>query len=354
MTPEVRVLDAREDVLRSDLLGRVPDALVYASPEFGRFLAAVAPGDGLCLAAFDGGVLRGVLPVFRARHSELGEVLNSLPWFGSHGGCTLADPADDATRRALLAAYAELASSPTVVASTLIASPAEEPARERYRELLEPRFTDGRIGQITPLPDPGGELDERLMATFRSKTRNLVRKSLRQGFTLDDRGDAGAWDFLYATHCENMQAIGGAPKPRSHFDAMRETLPADWLRLSVARLEGEAVAAMLLVRFQRTVEYVTPVIRVAHRPRQPLSFLIWHGMLASARDGFRWWNWGGTWRSQESLHHFKAGWGAVDRPYSYYVRVPASGLERLRAELPRYRDAFPFYYLAPYDALEGP
>ena len=109
-----------------------------------------------------------------------------------------------------------------------------------------------------------------------------------------------------------MSAIGGRAKPWGHFAAMRELIPAAWRQLFVTRLDGEPVSAMLLFRFNQTVDNITPVIRHEFRSRQPLSFAIWHAMLDAVRSGFRWWNWGGTWETQQSLHHFKRGWGAAE------------------------------------------
>lgn len=360
MTLCVRELQGEDLPARRALLERAPDAMVYASPEFAAFLAEIVPGRAVCLGAFDGDELRGLLPYFVARDPALGSVVNSLPWYGSHGGCTLADPGDESARSALLEAYAGVAREPDTALATLIATPHEEARRERYARLLGPDLEDGRVGQVSALPassacgageDGAAELEERLLRSFGQKTRNLVRKSLKQGFTVREADDDAAWAFLVRVHAENMAAIGGRAKPASHFEALRSRLPAAWRRLLLALQGDEPVAALLLLHFRETVEYLTPVVRVEHRSAQPLSFLIFHAMRDAARAGLRWWNWGGTWASQRSLHHFKAGWGALDRPYGYFVHARRGALDALRADLPRWQAAFPWYYLAPFDAL---
>jgi hypothetical protein len=326
--------------------------LIYASLEYRDFLVGAVPGEPIYLIARHAGETVGGLPCFRARAGGLGSVINSLPWYGSHGGCILAPDAPYGTREALLSAYAGIATAPEVLSATLILSPFEEQRVDCYRAALRPRVEDSRIGQITELAEGGDGVEERLMATISQKTRNLVRKSLRQGFERGLEDSDAAWDFLYRTHVQNLQAIGGKAKPRSHFEALRQCLPADWREVSVATLDGEPVAALLTLYFNRTVEYFTPVIRHDYRSSQPLSFLIWHGMLDAIDRGMRWWNWGGTWIGQKSLHHFKAGWGALDHPYSYMMVASPDAVETMRRHRANLGSAFPFYYTYPYALLD--
>jgi hypothetical protein len=350
---EVAELAPGDEAAYRALVESDPHALVYATLEFRDFLAAAVGGAPAYLVARRHGDLVGALPAFERTAPGEGTVLNSLPWYGSHGGCVLAPGAGDDVRRALLERFRAAADRPGVLSATMILTAAETAHEAVYADVVEPRARDARIGQVTAIPGAGEGLERELERALRQKTRNLVRKALRQGFEEDVSDDDWAWDYLHATHELNLAAIGGRAKPRAHFDALRAHVPAAWRRLSVARLDGVPVAALLLVRFNRTVEYLTPVIDHEHRPRQPLSFLIWHALLDSARAGCRWWNWGGTWAAQDSLHHFKAGWGAEDRPYSYLIRAREEGVARLRVAGGRAADAFPFYYLYPHALLDA-
>jgi len=179
-----------------------------------------------------------------------------------------------------------------------------------------------------------------------------VRKALKQGFQLVISDEEWAWQFLHKTHTENLRSIGGIPKPWEHFAAIRQNIPWEWRNIFVALLDGKPVAALLMLYFNQTAEYVTPVIMQEHRSSQPLSFLIWHAMLHATANGFRWWNWGGTWDSQKSLHHFKAGWGAEDYPYSYFISLKPASLVLMKSDLNDLRSAFPYYYLLPFFMVE--
>ena len=345
MQPTARPLAPGDAAAYDELVWADPDAMVYATLAWRDFLAAAAGGKPRYLVLEDERGLAGALPALALTAAE-GTVVNSLPWYGSHGGCILRDRGSADVRERLLAAFAA-ALPDDLVSCTVVLTPAESAHADTYATALRSTAEDARIGQVTDLPGPDGA-EAALEQNFQQKTRNLVRKARRQGFERVVTDEEWAWDFLVATHEANIRAIGGLPKPRSHFDALRRTLPAEWLRLSVALDASRPVAALLLVRFARTVEYLTPVIVHDARPRQPLSFLIWEEMLAAVADGFARWNWGGTWIGQQSLHHFKAGFGARDLPYRYVVTAPQAWAERLPADARALAPSFPYYYVCPY------
>ncbi len=295
--------------------------------------------------------IAGVLPYFKTDHHEFGTVINSLPWYGSHGGCNLKDGSDNEVRKALLNEFKSIVDTPEVLSSTIIVTPFENGFIQQYIDVLKTEIFDQRMGQINILPEPGQDIANRLMMTFKQKTRNLVRKSLKQGFTLEVTDADWAWQFLQEVHAENMSAIDAEPKPRSHFDAVRKKFLIHQRKLFVARLDNTATAALLLLYFNNTVEYFIPVIKKDYRSFQPLSFLIYHAMLDAVEKGFRWWNWGGTWISQNSLNHFKRGWGALDAPYTYLVNAHPGAVDTIKQHIKKIAQSFPFYYVFPFNLL---
>lgn len=326
-------------------------SLIYASSEYANYLTRAVGGECTCLLALENDAIVGSLSYFRKMHPEFGVIINSLPWYGSHGGCVLADDSRDDVRRALLDAYMQEVNAPGIFTATMILTPFEEKSKSVYESVIKPNFTDGRIGQITVLPENGVDIGSRLIMSLDPRKRRAVRKALKQGFSFHEADDEESWRFLFETHRENIAAIGGRAKPWEHFQAMRSTIPPGMRRLFVATDGNKPVAAVLLLYFNKTVEYITPVILHDYRSRQPLSFLIYNAMLDAIGRGFRWWNWGGTWKTQESLYHFKAGWGAVDMPYSYLINASEKAVSTLKERREEIVSAFPYYYVFPFDLL---
>lgn len=353
MKTSIDYLAANETAAYTAFLKRGRDNLLYAAPEFLAFLRAATGSHVEVLTARSGGEIVGALPYAVCDHPGLGRIVNSLPWWGSHGGVALDRTAHAASdiRTTLLGAFAERVEQLNPLSAVIILPPAEEAFRDAYLALPGFAAIDSRTGQMTPLPPTGPAFEADLIASFSQKTRNLVRKALKQGFDERVADDDPAWDFLVSTHEANINTLGGRAKPRAHFDALRMTIPPSMRRLSLA-MDGETpVAALLCVTFNGTVEYLTPVVRVEHRARQPLSMLIWRGMEAAALAGARAWNWGGTWHTQTSLRHFKAGFGAREMPYSYVVKASQQARALFAARKSELGTLFPYFYTYPYDQL---
>lgn len=325
---------------------------VYFMPAFWRFLESVAGGRVGVLVALRGAQPVGWLPYLAAEIKGGRHVVNSLPWFGSLGGCFLFDRSDQEARDALLRAYADTLRALEVLVAVTILPPEESKYADVYCDALGSCGIERRRGQMSYLPHSGGGSDELLLDAYRGRTRRMVRKAQRQGYEIiDGRELDWAWDFLAETHHANMAAIGGRAKSRQHFAALRK-MPPGLVGLTVACENGDPAAALLLLYGGSQVEYCIPAIADAHRSRQPLSLLIHDAMKMAAERGYLLWNWGGTHFTQESLHHFKAGWGASDYFYEYLLTYKREELSVIREGMGQMAAAYPYYYIFPFSSLE--
>jgi hypothetical protein len=330
----------------------VPGSLFYASDRYRRLLEEFTGGeDHYLLAVNPDGRILAALPGFLSVPGPLGPVLNSLPFFGSHGGVLAADAsvADEAFC-GIVAEYLALAERCAAAAANIIGLPDESGERmAAYEHVFRPDLFDSRIGQITLLPASEAELHAALSSRFHLMVRRAVSKAGRLGVTVCRTGASGL-PFLAEVHTENISALRGVVKPRRFFDLVARHFEdeRDYC-VYTAYLDGQPIAALLLFYYNGTVEYFTPAIREAYRSLQPLSLVIFTAMQEAVRMGYRRWNWGGTWHTQDGVYAFKKRWDAHDYPYHYYVRV-------LRPELLACRpqdltDSYPYYYSVPFSAL---
>lgn len=275
-----------------------------------------------------------------AMDGPMGTVLNSLPFYGSNGALI---GEDQAARAELLVAYRKMVQAPGMAASTLI----ENPLAPGGADGLAYDLTDDRIGQLTPLP-PAADHEAILMRSFHYKTRNMVRKAEKLGVEVIIDNDA--IPFLLSVHEENMREIGGLAKSKRFFDALpRHFRPNKDYRLYVATLKDEPVAAVLVFFYNQTAEYYTPVVRKEYRYSQALSAAIFRAMCDAADQGYAWWNWGGTWLSQDGVYRFKSRWGTRDLPYRYFTSVYNPAM--LKAEPAELLAAYPSFFTVPFSAL---
>jgi hypothetical protein len=330
--------------------------MIYASLKYRTFLQRILPdSEPVYLAAHDGPRMLGALPAFIRRNAKYGNVLNSLPFYGSPGGVIVSPDTPNAgeVKRALLREFQSLAGRERAAASTIISSPLD-PDSEFYAVNAQHTVRDERIGQITYLPvhvSDGDELRAALMEGFHQKTRNSIRKAEKSGVLVSHSDSLDALRQLAAIHRENIEALRGIAKPVDVFLSIRQVFAYDTdYRVYVAEKDGQSVAWLLVFFYHRTAEYYVPAVLDGYRSYQPMSLLVFHAMQDAAQHGCCYWNWGGTWKTQPGVYRFKARFGAVDRPYYYFTQERDRSLRRLKREV--LLSEYPLCYVVPFDVLE--
>jgi hypothetical protein len=296
------------------------------------------------LVAIQEGEIVGALPLLARDNKRLGRVYNSLPFYGSNGGI-ITDREE--VRRALIEGYLRLLNATNVAAGTIITSPFETD-NEFYDAAMPSALKDRRIGQFTVLPAKVAEL----MPMFHQKTRNAVRKGEKSGIESNWTDGEKYLDFLIAAHGENSAKIGVPAKPRQFFLSLKKYFEyGSGYRIYTAFKDGEPIASLLTLYFNKTAEYYVPATLPEYRELQPMSFLVYRAMCDAIENGYKVWNWGGTAENAEGVYHFKKRWGTTDN-YYYYFTVISN--ESVRHATPSELLAeFPFFYVLPFSELLG-
>lgn len=320
------------------------DTLLFSSPQYLELISRFLNEIPKVMFLTSEGKTRGVIPFFEKK-GAFGMVLNSLPFYGSNGGCIAQD---DNAQRQLLNALENYIKSNKVAAATII----NNPLKDSNGYNLSCDFVDNRIGQFTFFDELDLEnIDESLIGRFHHKTRNMVRKAIKSNVIVAI--DNNKLDFLIRLHHQNMKAIGGIEKPESFFRLIETELTASKdYNLFVASRDGNPIAALLVLYHNKTVEYYTPAIDAHCKSYQPMSLLIYESMKQAIVSGFHCWNWGGTWESQEGVYRFKKRWGSVDKPYYYYTYVNNKELLSLGSE--EILNEYPNFFVLPFHQLSIP
>ena len=263
MSIEVELLTTGREAQYEALLHSVDSSLLYASLAYRGFLRAVlADSSDRYLIAIDDGEVVGGLPCFVKYNAACGNVLNSLPFYGSNGAITVAAGAADpvAVKSALMDAFFSLAIEEEVVASTIISNPLQN-EEEFFRAHADTFLCDARVGQITPMlsldSHDEGRIEEKLMASFHQKTRNAIRKGQKSEITVRHSSAPSALNALAEIHRQNMEAINRPAKPASVFQAIRENFNYDQhYRVYLAEKNGTIIAALLVFFYHRTAESI--------------------------------------------------------------------------------------------------
>lgn len=282
---------------------------LYQSPKFLEFLCLVLPKArfGYIIARERRGI-SGLIAFSVMEHGQFGKAMNSLPFYGSHGGPI---SYSRTVTQSLLKALINLSEECQSRYFNLIEDPGMRIDDEVLRSVgLVAR--DLRSSHVTQLPIDLNELHP--------KTRAAVSKGAKVRAVISDESDDASWIWLQRVHESSITLKGGAPKSLEMFLQLKSVLKGD-VFLRVARVHGEPVAGLVLIRQGDCVEYFTPVVIDQFRQTQILSYLIFDSMQQASTSGIKRWNWGGTRPDQESLKRFKERWRASTGEYRYFCRT---------------------------------
>lgn len=314
--------------------------LFFYSIKYINFLCELLPAKNETLLAYKDNQIVGILPLL-SKNGSYGKVLNSLPFYGSNG-FIISD--DKESYNLLLNYYNSIAEDDNIFSSTVIENPLVK--YDRQEENIIHNFKDYRIGQITEFSNV---TSENLMDIFHYKTRNMIRKAFKSNIEISIYNDS--FDFLLKVHQENMYEVGGKAKSKIFFDLLQKYFePYKDYNIYVAKKDSVIVSALLVFYFNETVEYYTPVVKVEYRNLQPLSAVIYTAMQDAIDNGYKNWNWGGTWATQDGVYRFKKRWGTTDIRYNYYTQF---NIEKEKISKDILLKEYEYFYTIPFNELEN-
>jgi hypothetical protein len=307
-----------------------PGGMFEYSSRYRAMLVELLGCEDRSVLAYDGlNQVVGVLPLL-VRDGPYGRVLNSQPYFGSHGGhlASTYDAAIELTRHYTV-------ETTQCAAATCVTNPFGT------RPDLRGEVVEARTAYFTELVDHQDR--EALAARFETRTRGAIRHADKAGVQV--RQDRGALRWLAAVQDENMRAIGVPAKQDRFFDLVAELPNENWT-VWVAFHENDPVAGALLFQFAGVVDYWTPALTQLGRPLQALSRLIFEAMGDASAAGHRLWSWGGSNHDHEGVRRFKRQWNSIEFPYEYRTIVnDETILDHTPDELAA---AYPSMYVAPF------
>ncbi len=338
--PDIQVLarSADHELGYSQFVDEHPGALVSYSLRYRDFLADLLGCEPCYAIAVRDDEVVGIMPLMRGR-GELGEVLNSLPYFGSNGGPL---GSSEEAHEALLGWYDDQVADSAVAAATVVENPLANSWRPPRHQL-----TDERIAHITDLtgPEPA---EDRVWRIIEGSARRNVKKTKRLGTVVAVENQA--FPELEALHRASMEAIGAEVKSHAFFSGVQRHFRAgEDFNLFVARLEDDPVAALLVFYSARTVDYYVPAVDPEHRPIQAMAAILFFALVEAAGRDLTHWNWGGSRPDQEALQRFKAKWGGVPHPYRYWTTVNRE--ELLEASPETLLSTYPGFFVVPFSNL---
>lgn len=276
----------------------------------------------------------GFLINFFVKDGACGKVVNSNPFYGSHGGFYPADGQRAAAHEVIsMVALADWLTQPDVASVTIVENPYCGAAAEaKNHELIDimnmrqpisyeiiDRFSSVRwVDNITDF--------DALMTSYHSKTRNCLRKYLKSGAKIKTyNATSRAFDdhilWIADQHRQGIEAKNGAAKPLSYFQGLTQYYSSDRLEIKVSYLDDEPIAGLLNFKTCNQTEYWTPVITDMGKVNNAIYGLIDDTLKDIINQKGALLNFGGSWATQGDLQRFKLRFGSDVRAYHYHCFI---------------------------------
>lgn len=197
-------------------------------------------------------------------------------------------------------------------ACPLLIAPALAATEENHQLLREAGFRDRhrddhhRSARVD-LRQGEDALRKHLASTWRNRLRHAEKSGLE--LEVSDSPASIAW--MLDRHAENMRTKNfHRPSPALVGAFCRSLAPGE-ARVLRAFADGEPLAGMLLIQYDRHSEYYVGWFGEQGRKFNCGNFLYWHCMLESMRSGCAWFDVGG-YEDNEKYGHFKLGMRGVE------------------------------------------
>ena len=319
--------------------------LVYTSVKYLEFLETITHSNCKILTYVISDEVHGYLPFFEKTGSN-GVVINSGPFYGSHGGC-IANNFEIENK--LVNSFDEYCLNNQIISATLIPSFMCQNLNV-YNEIFNPTHKIERYAQFIDFEKYSLQSENDIQSIYHYKTRNMVKKALKNNILVEESNQSSLdanIDFLKSIHTSNCISIGIIPKSEDFFKNISKyfVLGKDY-KLFIAYHKSFPVASLLCLYYKSSVEYYVPAVLDEYRSLQPLSAIINFAIQDAFKNGYKFWNWGGTNPMAENLFRFKSRWGSQASTYYYYNKIYSNKVDEITKE--EINIQFPFFYVKPF------
>jgi len=317
---EIRNLQEADVAEWDDFVIRHPDSTPFHLVAWKRTIEDSFGYRPLYVFATDGQRIRGILPVFLVKNYIIGKALISSP-FAVYGGILAdCDPALRALHAHVVGLGNELGVDYIELRNTRLEQCVSGPNVDRYVSFSQSLVPD-ETSMLESLP---------------KKTRNLVRKALKQGFEMRySVSDLRNFMTLYAT---NMRRLGTPCFSSRYFSSLVRNF-GDMVDVREVWLGGKPMAASLNFLFRGEMHIYYAAADTKYNALGPNTYMYFDHLRWGGAKGFKAFDFGRCKRGT-GVFEFKRHWNTTMRELPYEIILVR------RKELPNFSPANPKFEMA--------
>ena len=298
------------------MVERNPHGSVYHLWEWGEVLSLTYGYPKYYLTAAHNDKVVGVFPLAHVNSRIYGNRLISLP-FCEYGGpladSSLGDQDTLLIIEALLDAAGKLARSLKVQYVET-----RSPSRGVACDCITAKDYHNVRSYVTFRVNLSVELDE-LWAGLHRKTRNAVKKPMKEGVTVKDVEESEELEPYYGLYLQTQKRHGTPPHDQKLFEKLYDAFSdAGKIRLLMAEYQGNPIGGVIMLLHDKTIFWWNNVTDIKHRSLNPTNLLLWKIIEWGAQNGYHTLDLGRT-RKGTAIYHFKSRWGGREAHLYDYV-----------------------------------
>ena len=160
--------------------------------------------------------------------------------------------------------------------------------------------------------------EEKLFGALESSVRRAIRKSQKDGVTVEISQELKAVRTFYRLQCETRKRHGLPPQPFNFFvNIHRHILSQNQGFVALASHRGRAVAASVYFHLGGRAIYKYGASDLAQQHLRANNLVMWEAIRWLAQHGARQLHFGKTALAHEGLRRFKLAWGTVEETLEY-------------------------------------
>lgn len=161
--------------------------------------------------------------------------------------------------------------------------------------------------------------EECMFARLESSVRRAIRKSEKEGVSVEISQSLSAVREFYALQCKTRKKHGLPPQPFAFFRNIHQhVLAADKGVIVTARYRGRPIAASVYFHFGQHAIYKYGASDESSRHLRGNNIVMWEAIKWCRRTGMKRLDLGRTSVENVGLRKFKLGWHAEERPIEYW------------------------------------
>jgi hypothetical protein len=285
------------------------------------------------------GEVVAVFPSF-IKKTKLGNVMNSLPVSGSHGGICFSNSVVDKEELAkeILNPVLDFAKEKDCLTSTIITSPFSDSCHYAgfNFDFVLPRFT-----QVIDLQE---------YPQYSIAVRRSIKKAKKIGVVTTSSVDKPNFlDGFWKIHEKNMIFCKQNVKPKEFFSNIQEIMGKKGAEFNLAHYEDKLIAGVLTVKFKNTIYFHEINFDREFKKERAVSLLVDTLLSGAKKSGFENANFGASPSREHGVYAFKKSFGAFEQTYSYFTKAHTPMGELKNFSLSEVKNNFKWFYFLPFE-----